>query len=357
MINIQDILNSRLANQCIAGTKFKKPAELVKWMGAIQAQDFAGAKWGAALRLQNTDDAAIEKAFNEGSILRTHVLRPTWHFVSPDDIRWMLHLTAPRVNAFGASMYRKMELDDTIFKQTGKALKKALRGGKHLTRPELAFILKQAGIETDDLLRFTMIMMRAELDAVVCSGVKRDKQFTYALLDERVPQTKIKKHDEALAELALRYFISHGPAELQDFTWWSGLSAADARKGLEIIKPQLIKEVVNGTEYWMKQSASPIKAKPQAVYLLPAFDEYTVAYKNRSIILDAACTIPPGSSVLNPVIVADGKIIGTWKRTFKKDNIIVETNLFKPITKSLNERIVSAAKLYGGFIGRKIERK
>src|SRR5713226_2242979 len=224
-----DIAHRRLHNQLITRPMFEKPDDVVKWLGAVQAQDYAGAKWALGLRMQGVTDDVIEQAFADGAIIRTHVMRPTWHFVAPADIRWMLALTAPRINAY---YNRKLELDDAVFRHSNAVLAKALQGGKQLTRSELASVLQLAGIAADNLLRSTYIIMRAELDGIVCSGARRGKQFTYALLDERVPQTRNLDRDEALAEFARRYFTSHGPATLQDFVWWSGLAAADAKAGL-----------------------------------------------------------------------------------------------------------------------------
>src|SRR5438876_11845959 len=164
MMTNLDIAHQRLHNQRIAGAPFEKPVDVVTWLGAVQAQDFAGAKWALGLRMQGATDESIEQAFADGTILRTHVMRPTWHFVAPADIRWMLTLTAPRVNALNASYYRQRALDDDIFKRSNAILAKALQGGKQLTRVELASVLQQAGIATGDLLRLTYIMIRAELD-------------------------------------------------------------------------------------------------------------------------------------------------------------------------------------------------
>lgn len=212
-----DIPRQRLRNQGIAGATFKKPGDVVEWLAAVQAQDYAGAKWALGLRLQDATDDDVEQAFAEGAILRTHLLRPTWHFVTPADIRWMLALTAPRAHAVNADMSRKLELDNALFKRSNAALARALHGGRQLTRDELRGVLQKAGIATDGGLRLGYLLMRAELDGMVCSGARRGKQFTYALLDERAPHAKTLGREEALAELAQRYFVSRGPATVQDF--------------------------------------------------------------------------------------------------------------------------------------------
>ena len=348
-----DIAHQRLHNQLITRRTFEKPGDVVEWLGAVQAQDYAAAKWAVGLRLQGTTDDDIEQAFTRGAILRTHLMRPTWHFVSPSDIRWILALTAPRVNAVNAYYYRKLALDDAVFMHSNAVLAKALQGGKQLTRPELASVLQQAGIATDDLQRFTHIMMRAELDGIVCSGARRGKQFTYALLDERAPQARTLNRDEALAEFARRYFTSHGPATLQDFVWWSGLTVADARAGLEMVTSQLMHEVVDGQTYWFSMSTPPAKDLSQAAYLLPNYDEYIVGYTDRSAVFDASHTNkldPRGNVLFNHTIVMDGQVVGTWKRTIKKDAVIITPSLLTPLHDAETRAFAAAANRYGAFL-------
>ncbi|MBI1879201.1 MAG: AlkZ family DNA glycosylase [Chloroflexi bacterium] len=276
-----DIMHRRLNNQHLAGAAFEKSEEVVAWQGAVQAQDYAGAKWAVGQRVQGADDAAVERAFNEGSILRTHVMRPTWHFVTPADIRWLLALTAPRVHAVNATMYRQLELDDTLFRRSNTAIAQALEGGQYLTRTALGAVLAQAGIVAEGL-RLGYIVHRAELDAIVCSGPRHGKQFTYALLDERAPQAKTLERDEALAALTKRYFTSHGPAMAQDFAWWSGLTLADVRKGLDMVKAALIQEAVDGQTYWLSPDRPVVKAPSPTAYLLPNYDEYLISYRSEA---------------------------------------------------------------------------
>jgi Winged helix DNA-binding domain len=352
-----DIAQQRLHNQRITETSFEKPGEVVRWLGAVQAQDYGAAKWALGLRVQGATDEDIEQAFTDGTILRTHIMRPTWHFVTPADIRWMLALTAPRVNATNAYYYRKLELDDAIFTCSNTALTKALQGGKQLTRPELVSALQQAGITADDILRFTLIVMRAELDGIICSGARRGKQFTYALLDERVPQARTLDYHEALAAFVARYFTSHGPATLQDFVWWSGLSTADARVGLGMVKSQLMHEEIDGQTYWFAPStppAPPANELPPTAYLLPNFDEYTVGYTDRSALFDMshAKKFAGRNNILSNVMVLDGQIVGTWTRTIKKDAVMIAPNLFIALNEAETRAFVASANRYGAFLGR-----
>ena len=277
-----EIANLRLHNQGLSETIFKDPVDAVTQLGAVQAQDYAGAKWALGQRLVDYTDAAIDKDFNEGKLLRTHILRPTWHFVTPADIHWMLLISAPRVHAISAYYYRKAGLDSAMIKRTNAVITKALRGGNQLMRTEIASALEKAGIATDGELQMGYIMIHAELDGIICSGARRGKQFTYALLEERAPQVKVWKREEALAELVKRYFKTRGPATLQDFTWWSGLTMADAKNGMEMVKSEFASENINGQTYWFPEPKVLPGKKALTAYLLPNYDEYFIGFKDRS---------------------------------------------------------------------------
>jgi len=348
-----DVVSERLDNHKLSSSPFQKPVEVVRWFGAVQAQDFNAAKWALALRIPGATNALIEKAFNEGKILRTHLMRPTWHFVAPDDIRWLLQLTAPRVNIKSGPNYRKLELDDATFKRSNKVLTNALKGGKHLTRSALRTVLNNSGIAADDTVRLAHIFLRAELDAVVCSGRLIGNQFTYALFDERVPATKALDREEALARLTRRYFTSHGPATLQDFVWWSGLTAVDASRGIGLVDRHLKEALVEGRAYWNTRSMQNTPRSVPSAYLLPAFDEYTVAYKDRSAILDLNHGMPSMTSMglLDPMIIVDGKTVGTWKRTNDKKSVSITLNVLRALTKSERQVITKALERYENFLG------
>jgi len=343
------IIKLRLQNQQLLGSAFKKPEDIVEWMGAMQAQEYASCKWAVGLRTNNATDKSVEQAIDLGKIIRTHVLRPTWHLVHPVDIRWMLQLTAPRVHAFCAFGYRKMELTDAIFKRANNALIKALQGGKHLTRLEIASALQAAKIATDDL-RLIHILMQAELEALICNGPKKGKQFTYALMDERIPATKKITQEEALIKLTERYFESHGPATLQDFNWWSGLTSKDTQRGLELIKSTLISEIVNGKTYWMTNKTAASKIKP-FVLLLPSFDEYTVAYKDRSLVVSAAAAKKTGNGIFKPLLLVDGTVTGFWKRKDKKGQERVVLTAFEKLNATQKKMIDKEIKRYTEFLG------
>ena len=346
-MNSRDLVSQRLHNQKLSAPNFRKPVEVVRWFGAVQSQDFEAAKWALALRMQSATNAGIEEAFNRGKILRTHVMRPTWHFVAPDDIRWLLALTALRVNLRCGPNYRKLELDDAIFKRSRKVLENALRNGKHLTRAELRKRLNESGVAANDTIRLAHILIRAELDGVVCSGPRIGKQFTYALLDERVATAEKIDRDEALAKLTHCYFRSHGPATLQDFAWWSGLSVADAKRGLELI--QLEQAAVEEKVFWTSRSSKAPRQWLNVAHLLPVYDEFFVAYKDRQTVFGTQDGEPALTSwdLLGPTVIMDGKAVGTWKRTNDKKSIDVK--LIKALKKTERAAVAQAVTRYTEF--------
>jgi hypothetical protein len=347
----QDIAKQRLHNQRVENTNLKAPSDVVAWLGAVQAQDYAAAKWAIGLRSQNVTDVDVEQAFTNGKILRTHVLRPTWHFVTPEDICWLLKLTAPRVCAFNAYQYRRLELDNALFKRSQTILTKALQGGKQLTRSELANILEKAGISANSS-RLAHIVMQAELEGIICSGARRGKQFTYALLEERAPNAKGLEREEALAELVKRYFSSHGPATVRDFVWWSGLTVSDAKIGLENAKSHLIQEAVEGQTLWFSPSTNNFASS--SFRLLPWFDEFLVAYKDRSAVLESANVkqVNAGGGMLNPTMISHGQVIGTWKSVLKKDKVTLHLTPFRPLEETEKYSLAVAVKRYGTFLSK-----
>jgi hypothetical protein len=346
------IADHRLRNQRLTGTPFESLEDAVRWLTAVQAQDYYGAKWGLAQRVKSLPDARIDDLFNQGKILRTHVMRPTWHFVLPADIRWLLKLTAPRVNAVSAYVYRQFELDEALFRRSNKALVRALRGGKHLTRAELALALSRARIEASGV-RLAYLILRAELDAVLCSGALRGKQFTYALLDERVPQSVTMKRDEALAELTKRYFTGHGPALLQDYSWWSGLGMADAKRGIELAAPQLNQETVDGKTWWFGSLEAVARQRKPTIHLLPNYDEYLIAYKYRDTSFDPALQkqLLHGNNVLAAhLIVLNGRVIGGWRRKIEKNGVTIDMTLLTTLNKSEKAALRGAVDHYARFL-------
>jgi hypothetical protein len=353
MMRPSDVPRTRLHHQRLTSPQFNKPADVVRWLGAVQAQEYSPAKWAIGQRMRRATDEAIERAFAAGEILRTHVLRPTWHFVAPEDIRWMLELTGPRVKATIASYARHVLLDDAAFKRSRKVLATALRGGRHLTRSELRQTFQRAGIPADGL-RAVLLLMRAELDGLICSGPRAGKAFTYALLEERVPRSQALTRDEALTELARRYFTSRGPATLQDFVWWSGLTTADARTGIEMAGSDLSRHVIDGRVCWLSSSTRAVRRPAGAAHLLPVYDEYLVAYKDRSAVVDSRYCKPGTNLLFGPTIVVNGRVVGTWKATQSAKCGIVTFNPFAPFSTAARRAVVQAARRYGAFLERPV---
>jgi hypothetical protein len=320
-----DIPQARLANQLLGRKKCQKPAEVVTRLGAAQAQDFAAAKWALGMRMDEAAAADVEKAFDKGEILRTHVMRPTWHLVAPQDIRILLALTAPRVHAANAHMYRKLELDDDCLARCRAVLKKALRGNNYLTRSELANRLSENRIEAAGQ-RLAYILMHAELEALICSGPRRGKQFTYALLDERAPQAQEFERDEALARWTLR--------------------------GLNLAARQLAYEIIDDKTYWFSPDTNGVQPRARAALLLSIYDEYIIGYRDRNALGGERYVerLLSMGNALTSVLILDGKIAGTWKRIVKGGGVEIATNSFRQLRKGEHKALRTAAASYGEFL-------
>jgi hypothetical protein len=347
-----DIAQWRLISQHIGGTELKTPAAVVSHMGAMQAQDFNMLKWAIGTRLPGVSEEQIEKSFNSGEMIRTHLMRPTWHLIVPEDASWLLELTAPRIKSAARSRHKQLEIDDKLVAKSNMLIEKALQGNNHMTRDELMDVLENAGIKARNQ-RSSHLMFCAELDGIVCSGEIRNKEQTYALLRERVPEIKKIDHDEALALLARKYFTSHGPASVQDFAWWSGLSLGDCRRAIELIKPGFISEKAGNISYWFPDSAS-VSGYADTVHLLPAFDEYIIAYRDRSasLVFEHQKKAVSDNGIFRPIVVINGLVKGVWKRTIKKDTVVIELSLFHPVNKKEMKGIEKAGERYGEFLGK-----
>ncbi len=349
-MHLQDIAKYRMVNQQLSGTHLTTPQDMVRYFGAMQAQDYAMAKWALGLRL-SVSEKVVEHAFAQGDIIRTHLLRPTWHFVAPDDIRWMLSLTAPRIRKLNASLCRKYALDASLLNRCNAIFEKSLMDHHYLTRSELVLALNRQGIDTSEL-RTNLMIMNAELEGLICSGPRRGKQFTYALLEERVPPTPALTESEALAALAIRYFTSHGPATQYDFAWWSGLTYTQARQALALTASHWQTMTVDDHTYWYSPSLSTENTDPEKVLFLPVFDEFMVSYKDRSASLDSfmAQETMTGNGIFKPIVVIGGKVVGLWERTFKKDKVHIEVKYFYPLNVSQEQAVREAAARFGQFM-------
>lgn len=357
-MDLKEIAFLRLKNQQLTSTTFQTPRQLVGWMGAVQAQDYNQAKWAIGVRMPHLTEDQIEDAFNQGEIIRTHVMRPTWHFVSADDIYWMLELTAPQIRAVLNSRHRELGITEYLVNKCYLVIEEAINSSEHqaLSREELLQKLDQAGIPTD-LQRASHFMLRAEIDGIVCSGPVKAKKQTYALLSKRVPVRKTLTKDEALARLATSYFRSHGPATVADFSWWSGLSVTEARKGLETIKKDLTPMKIASETYWHSPSITETKKLNDSVCLLPAYDEFLISYKDRSASITSEDHKKAISSngIFRPVILVDGQISGLWKKNITKGRIMIKTEYFRPHNPTEQQAIAKAVASFGNFTEKKTE--
>ncbi len=348
-----EITQRRWNSQEIAGARGLTAAEVVRTLGAIQAQDYANALWAVGLRSPGSTRITVEQAIADATIVRTWPLRGTLHFVAAADLRWMLALLAPRIIAGSVGRQRLLGLDDNglTFGKSAEALVQALQGGKTLVRAEVLAALEQAGITTVSQ-RGYHLLWRAALEGVICLGPLQDKQQTFVLLDEWIPPARSLTREESLAELTQRYFTGHGPATQQDFMWWSALPAADVKRGLELSKSTLIKETSDGKTYWLGPQAAP--ARVPGLHLLPGFDEYLLGYKDRGAILAAEHSTkvcPGGNGVFAPMLVSAGQIIGTWKRTVKKTTVTIELQPFAPLSATARDSLGPAVSHFGSFWG------
>lgn len=352
-VKSNSIARLRLEHQHLLAPVFGDPAAVVRALGAVQSQDYAGATWGIAQRSKGLTDAVIERTFASGAILRTHVLRPTWHFVLPEDARWMLELTAPRIVAAMAYHNRQLELDGRVFRRSQAVFERVLRDGRQLTRVELSAALRRAGIRHATGQRVNQMLMQAELDRVVISGARRGKQFTYALFDERVPAAPARDRDDALEDLTRRYFATRGPATVQDFAWWSGLTVADTKRGVDIAAAFLARETHGGTAYWRARSRAASRRVKPVGHLLANFDELVIGFRDRAAFAERLQHVRPNHRVdglIGHVVCIDGQIVGGWRRSLGR-TVELTLKLLVPLTTRERALVHRAVERYGDFLG------
>jgi hypothetical protein len=350
-MTLPEISRYRIVNQALSENKFSTTKDLLNHFGAMQAQDYAMAKWAIGARILQSEQM-IEAAINAGEIIRTHILRPTWHFVFADDIHWMLALTAPHVKRQFASMCKMYNYDENAFSYFNELIFKCLEGKKELTREEVMTFLNIKSEGAYDF-RASLIMMNAELDGLVCNGKMRGKQLTYTLLAEKIAPTSPISKEEALEKLARKYFSSHAPATLQDFVWWSGLSVANAKLGIEFIKKEFeLIEIENQTYLFNNQLFIKEKIQEEILFL-PAFDEILISYKDRTaaISLENQGKAFTKNGIFKPIIMQGGKVVGIWKRNIQKEKVLMEMEFFEDFEKNAN--LEAAAEKYGNYLALK----
>ncbi|MEX2346654.1 MAG: winged helix DNA-binding domain-containing protein [Balneolaceae bacterium] len=353
-----EIAQMRIYNQQISHPSFEKPEQVVRWMTAIQAQNYYASLWAIGLRTSpaaGITEPDIEQAVAEKKIVRTWPMRGTLHFVAAEDVRWMLELLTPRVIRSAAGRYRGLELDEATFKKSRDLLEKALLGGKQLINSELYDVLEQAGISTEGQRGYHILTFLA-MKGVICMGLRRGKQHTFTLLEEWLPAAKNLQRDEVLGELARRFISSHGPATDYDFAAWAGLTLKDARMALDISGPEFAQTETGGKTFWFsEETESPAKASSDT-YFLPAFDEILSGYKDRSVVLrsDQNKDVILKNGIFKPVMIMNHKVTGSWKRILKKESVVLEMEPFMPLKKEEIKRLRQASLPYGRFLGMEI---
>ena len=345
----------RLRNQRLEGEPYRGVEDVARGLVALQFQDYPVARWSVGQRAAGLTEAAVDAALAAGTVVRTHVLRETWHLVAAEDVRWLLALTAPRIRQRSATMHRKLGLDDALLARTDGLLADALAGGRQRTRPALAAMLADRGVHAEGP-RLASVLMHAELGGLVCSGALQGRQHTYRLLEEHVPPAPARSRDEALGELCRRYFASHGPATVDDLTWWSSLTVADARRGLDVAGPALDSTALGGRIYWSAAPPAPtapvpVGDRPRA-HLLQAYDEYVVAYRESRDVVGADA-LAPARGARRPVhpLVLDGRLAARWRREVRAGSMTVELELARTLDDAEEAAVDAAAGRHGAFVG------
>jgi hypothetical protein len=320
----------------------------VAWSGVVQAQEHAEALWSLAMRVGGVATADVQAACDRGAVLRTHVLRPTWHFVAADDVRWMLRLTGARLQAKGAGRHRELGLDADTFARMHEVFTATLADGEPRTRKELNAALVAAGVDTTGQ-RMAHMLGHAELAGLIASGPRRDKQHTYLLLEGRVPPPPDRSREDDVAALALRYFVSHGPATLRDFAWWSGLTIADGKAGVAAAGQRLTVEQDDEGRAWIAGAAAAADPPRSAdAHLLGTYDELLVAYRDLRYVLGDGLV---SAAFPTRAIVIDGTTVGTWKRVLGRREVVVEATLETRLSAEQHTALRAAAERYGAFVG------
>jgi len=352
-MTFSDISGLRLYNQKIAQPSFKKSEEVLSWLGAIQGQDYAGAKWSIGLRLVNAKETDVEDAFSRKQILRTWLMRGTLHMVSSKDLEWMRKLFAPKIIKGNARRYKELELDEPTLFKTNDIIVKVLQEKTRLNRKELLATIEENGISTQGQ-RAAYMLQRASYDGFICQTNTIRNVANFILIDKSFTDGMTLDRSEAIAELTKRYFKSRGPATIQDFVWWSGLTVAETKAGLEANKSLFCQEMIDGQTYWFPVENQSLKIARNLIRFLPGFDEFLLGYKDRSASLHPKFNnnwCPGNNGMFFPFIVMNGEVVGTWKRGFKKNVVVIEMNSFNP-QKKLDENpvILDAANKFCKFI-------
>ncbi len=343
------LLGLRLHSHGLAEPHTAAPAAVVARMGAIQAQLYESGKWTIGARAGCTR-RQVDDAIANGAIVRTWMMRGTLHFVPSADVRWMLALLTPPIITGSASRVRQLELDDGQFARAEAALSRELRQSGQLTRKQALAVLRAEGLSTDGQRGYALLS-RASQRGLIAFGPQQGTQETFVLLDGVAPPGRTWQREEALVELARRYFTSHGPASAQDFARWSGLTLTDTRKAILALGGELEHDVYQGMDVYFA-TAQP---QPTAgALLLAGFDEYVLGYRDRSPVLDHehdGDVVPGKNGIFQPTLMLDGRVAGTWKAAEFRGAMTVEVLPFQPLSLEQEQALSRSATQYGGYLG------
>jgi hypothetical protein len=357
-MNQREMIQRRLVSQGLTGPQFETVEQVIESMVAMQAQERVVAPWSLGQRTRDAVASDVQDALANGSILRTHVLRPTWHYVSNADARWLLELSAPRVHGLNRPYYRKFELDAALLAKCCQIMARALDGSRHQTRIELQQVLDAAGVSASGL-RLGYILMYAELERVICSGPPRGKHHTYALFDERVPSGPALSQDESLAALAEKFFTSRGPATVKDYCAWSSLTMKQATHGLEQAKDKLELRQVDGLNYWMPSESQPASTGGHQIDLLQGYDELIMSYsETRPVHAPRDIrNMPTGVRPFLHVVILDGQFAGRWQRQARSKDVVLELQIPARLIRTRAMPLTRAVERYQQFLGVPIQMK
>jgi hypothetical protein len=353
IMKLSEIAIERLKSQHLSVGKHASPDDVVSWLGAVQAQDYYGAKWSVGLRLSGITDEEVENALKTKKILRTWGNRGTLQFISTRDVGLFLKLMAPRIISRNAKRYRELGLDEKTLSKSEEVLINALKGSKGIKRTELQEILEQNGVSTEGQ-RTAFILQRASLDGLIHQSVSIKNTPVYHSMEDL--HEKELNMEDSLKEISKRYFYSHGPATLKDFVWWSGLTVKDAKSGLQSIKHLLKPENIHGKEYWSKPTKLSMEHRSPVINLLPIFDDLLLGYQDRGASIDIMTRklLRNKYGMFSPTIIVDGVVTGTWKRFIKGDNVIFRPKLFRKLDEQESDALNLEIIRYSEFLDKKL---
>lgn len=353
MVQDLDIARWRLRSQHLVWPWAVSAADAVGSLLAVQAENPSQAAWAVASRTSRPDQAELAALLDNGTLLRTHVLRPTWHFVRAEDAGWLLDLTGPRVRRVTGQQLRNAHgLDERSIDRAVTAVLEGLASRGELTRVQLADELRDRGIPGSGQM-LMILLAHAELGGLICSGRIADGEHTYALMRERVPAPRRLGRAEALAELALRYFTGHGPATERDLAYWATLTLTEVRDGLQQVRDRLDSFRHDGRVFWHAPADPPGGPQEPTAHLLQILDETYRGYQDSRWVLDAAGDVPRTRETAAGMALVDAQLIAAMRRTVAHDHVRFDLRPYRMLTPAETEALDQAAGRYGEYLGLK----